>query len=122
MQKNGYSRQLIAQYVHSGWLESPISRIYRRPKAHTDNFVRLGRSGIFDSKFYLVLPFTVGGRTALELQGYGHYLAPTGPKEIHLYGDAKPPKWLTSLPLKQNLVFHSAHLLRDCEGFSRSFW
>jgi hypothetical protein len=33
----------------------------------------------------------VGGRTALELQGFAHYLATTGPREIHLYGEQKPP-------------------------------
>ncbi|MGO7917326.1 AbiEi antitoxin N-terminal domain-containing protein, partial [Rhizobium ruizarguesonis] len=29
---------------------------------------------------------TVGARTALDLQGFSHYLSPTGPSTIHLYG------------------------------------
>ena len=39
---------------------------------------------------------TVGGRTALELQGYAHYLSQQL-KEVHLYGVKRPPGWLIKL-------------------------
>ena len=46
----------------------------------------------------LDLPLTVGGRSALEDQGYAHYLS-TAAREIHLYGPKRPATWLASLPL-----------------------
>ncbi len=74
----------------------------------------------------LGLSLIVGGRTALELQGYAHYLALSGPTEIHLYGNEKLPKWLTALSLKQKLVFHNAHLFEternSLDKFSTRSW
>jgi hypothetical protein len=125
LQEHGYSRPLIAKYVRSGWLESPASRIYRRPKAREDGFSSW-EEAIASLQTLLDLPFKVGGRTALELQGYAHYSAPSGPTEIHLYGNIKPPKWLICLPLKQKLVFRNAHLFQaeknSADDFSIQSW
>jgi len=44
----------------------------------------------------LPYPLLVGGRTALELQGYAHYLT-QDLKEVHLYGPKPPPQWLHKL-------------------------
>ena len=56
----------------------------------------------------------VGGRTALELQGYGHYASSRPPVEVHLYGDDGAPGWLRKLPLDTAFVFHNARrLFRD---------
>ena len=55
-------------------------------------------------------PYTVGGRTALELQGFAHYLS-GHPREIHLYGTGKPPGWVTKLKLENRFVFHNAQRL-----------
>ena len=54
---------------------------------------------------------TVGGRTALELEGYAHYLSPNGPREIHLYGDSNPPGWLGALAVGPAFVSHNARRL-----------
>jgi len=35
-------------------------------------------------------PVSVGGRTALEMQGFAHYLSQS-PAEVHFYSDAKLP-------------------------------
>jgi hypothetical protein len=124
LQQQGYSRPLIAKYVHSGWLESPASRVYRRPKARESGLH--WEEIVASLQTLLNAPFIVGGRTSLELQGYAHYLTPSGPTEIHLYGNAKPPKWLTCLPLKQKLVFHNAHLFQteknSPDDFSTQSW
>jgi len=52
----------------------------------------------------------VGGRTALELQGFAHYLSGSH-RETHLYGTRKPPGWATKLELENRLVFHNADRL-----------
>jgi hypothetical protein len=55
-------------------------------------------------------PYTVGGRTALELQGFAHYLSERQ-REIHLYGTGKPPGWVLKLKLENRFVFHNADRL-----------
>jgi len=56
-------------------------------------------------------PFTVGGRTALELQGFAHYLSSGRRREVHLYGTGKPPGWVFKLKLENRFVFHNAEKL-----------
>jgi hypothetical protein len=53
----------------------------------------------------------VGGRSALEQHGFAHYLAPSGPKELHLYGDETLPGWASRLKLDARLVFHNSKAL-----------
>lgn len=64
----------------------------------------------------LEVPTTVGGRTALELNGLSHYLSMTAPSAVHLYGSELPPSWVNRLPLKQQFVFHSTHLFKTSDG------
>jgi hypothetical protein len=54
----------------------------------------------------LEFPLVVGGRTALELHGYAHYLAQEI-KEVHLYGPKRPPTWLNQLRLTTRFVYHN---------------
>jgi hypothetical protein len=54
--------------------------------------------------------YTVGGRTALELQGFAHYLS-AGHREIHLYGTRKPSGWVFKLKLDDRFMFHNADRL-----------
>jgi hypothetical protein len=61
----------------------------------------------------LDLPLTVGGHTALEQQGYAHYLSTTI-REVHLYEPKRPPTWLASLPL--DVTFHWHNSLRLFPG------
>lgn len=56
-------------------------------------------------------PFSVGGRTALEIQGFGHYLSAVGPREVHLYGAVTPPRWLHKLKLQSQFVVHKSQRL-----------
>jgi len=52
----------------------------------------------------------VGGRTALELQGYSHYLAHET-KEVHLYGPKRPPAWVDKLALEVQFRYHNSERL-----------
>ena len=56
-------------------------------------------------------PFIVGGRTALELQGFAHYLGAGELREVHLYGNERPPAWISKLKLETKFVFHNARKL-----------
>jgi len=98
---HGYSTSLRTKYVASGWLEQPARRVYRRPRG------QLGwQQVVISLQTLLGYRLTVGGRTALELQGYAHYLSQDR-SEIHLHGPARPPSWLTTLPLTERFVYHN---------------
>lgn len=102
----GYSASLRAHYVAAGWLEQPAHRVYRRTRG------KLGwQQVVISLQTLLGHRLVVGGRTALEMQGYAHYLTTTT-SEIHLYGPARPPSWVATLPLKeQRFVYHNSKSL-----------
>jgi len=101
--KHDFSTALRRQYVTSGWLEQPARSVYKRPRG------KLSWQQVVISLQTILLgdPFIVGGRTALELQGYGHY---TSQKQqvVHLYGPARPPTWLKKLRLNARFVYHNS--------------
>jgi hypothetical protein len=101
--KKGYSRQLLNHYVSAGWLEQPAHGLFRRPRG------TLSWQQVVISLQTLLLddPFIVGGRTALELQGYAHFL-PHTTTEVHLYGPRPLPAWLDRLPLEVRFVHHNS--------------
>ncbi|QIB35315.1 type IV toxin-antitoxin system AbiEi family antitoxin domain-containing protein [Ancylobacter pratisalsi] len=106
-----YYTSLRTKYVASGWLEQPARRVYRRPRGQLSwHQVVISLQTILDHSL------AVGGRTALELQGYAHYLSQGGFK-VHLHGPTKPPNWLTALPLKEQFVYRNSVPLfgRDLE-------
>lgn len=102
MSAHGYSTALRTQYVSAGWLEQPVRGLFRRPAG----FVRWEQV-VISMQMLMGLPFVVGGRTALELRGLGHYLAQSA-TEIHLYGPKPPPAWLAALDLDARFVTHNS--------------
>ncbi len=70
MEAHGYSSSLRSQYVRAGWLTSPARRVYRRARTPLT-----WQQTVVSLQSVLDLPLTVGGRTALEQQGYAHYLS-----------------------------------------------
>ena len=95
MERHGYSTSLRSQYVSAGWLVQPARGAYKRPLGEL-NWEKV----VVSLQKLLGSDLTVGGRTAIELQGFGHYLSASGPSTIHLYGTKLPPGWLAKLPLK----------------------
>ena len=108
LEQQGIASNLRAYYVKAGWLEQPVRGLYRRPRG------KLGwQQVVISLQTLLGKPLVIGGRTALELQGYAHYLA----LDVHtvcLYGPDNPPSWLERLDLPQRFVYrNSARLFRD---------
>lgn len=102
MEANGYSSALRSQYVRAGWLDSPARRVYRRSRTPLT-----WQQVVMSLQTLLDLPLAVGGRTALEQQGYAHYLSATM-REVHLYGPKRPPTWLADLPLDVTFRWHNS--------------
>src|ERR1700692_1044266 len=98
-----YSTQLQHQYVKSGWLQQPARSVFHRPPRGrlTWQQVVISLQTILNYS-----PLIVGGRTALELQGYAHYLAQST-TTVLLYGPKAPPGWLHKLPLSVKFVYHN---------------
>jgi hypothetical protein len=60
--------------------------------------------------------FHVGGVSALNRLGHGHYLPLGGESEIHLWGTNAPPAWLNATHLEQHLTLHRERLFEDRIG------
>lgn len=105
LEARGYSRSLRNQYVHAGWLERPASKLYRRPGEPLR-----WEQVVLSLQNLLSMPFIVGGRTALELQGFAHYLSHEM-HEVHLYGRGKLPSWLGELKVGPRFVTHNSERL-----------
>ena len=100
LQAHGYSRSLVARYVFSGWLVSPARGVYLRKGG------RLHWQGVLRSlQEREGLALYVGGRFALAMHGYEHYLRLGEAATITLYGTTRPPGWLSQLALPERFVF-----------------
>ncbi|MCC7250439.1 type IV toxin-antitoxin system AbiEi family antitoxin domain-containing protein [Hyphomicrobium sp.] len=89
----GYSTALRSQYVAGDWLHQPARRVYQRRSAPLT-----WQQVVVSLQTLLGYDLVLGGRSALELQGYAHYLRQRG-TTLYLYGSRKPPTWLNTLPL-----------------------
>jgi hypothetical protein len=99
LDEHGYYRQLLDHYVGSNWLESPARGVYRRPGPPL-KWQHVVASLLLTEK----LPLHIGGFTALEHAGYGHYVRMRGAETIKLFGPASLPAWACALPVKEKFV------------------
>jgi len=76
----GFSGDLLVKYKNSGWLESFGRGAYIRAGDKVD-----WPGALYALQTQLSLPVHAGGKTALELKGYAHYL-PTRQNDVFLYG------------------------------------
>jgi hypothetical protein len=113
--RHGYSRQLLSHYVRTGWLRQPTRGVYQRPRGSLS-----WQQIVISLQTVLKEPLVVGGRTALEIQGYAHYLRPVM-KEAYLYGPEPPPNWLNRLPGKVHFIYRNSRRLFPAEADQRSF-
>lgn len=108
LKARGYYRQLLSHYVGSGWLESPARGVYRRPASPLK-----WQQVVASLQNLLRLPVHVGGLTALELQGKGHFVRLGGQIAVHLHAQARLPSWLHKLPLADRFVVHRSLLFNE---------
>ena len=108
LERKGISRQLRRKYVQNGWLQTLCRGVYARPSRFDGNDKLPWQQLVISLQVLMAVPVAVGGRTALELQGLGHYLTADGPREVHLYSNHNPPGWVASLPVSTKLIFHRA--------------
>ena len=107
----GYSRQLLSHYAAAGWLESPAHGVFRRP-----GLPLRWQHVVASLQNVLHLPVHVGGLTALELQGKGHFLRLGSAQPVHLYSSSVLPSWVGKLPLADTFVAHRAGLFAETDA------
>jgi Transcriptional regulator, AbiEi antitoxin, Type IV TA system/Transcriptional regulator, AbiEi antitoxin N-terminal domain len=100
--EQGVGPHSLDNFLKSGQLVAMVSGVYRRPDTS------LKWQGVVASLQRMGSDLVVGGLTALEQQGFGHYLALSGSRTIHLYGQDPLPTWINRLSLGEIFVRHSA--------------
>jgi len=107
LNSQGVYRQLSEAYVRSGWL----TRIGRGA------FIRKGdkvdwAGGLFALQKQLHLHVHVAAKTALELQGYGHYVPLGADRTVSLLGSSgsRLPAWFLAYPWHVNVQYATTGL------------
>src|SRR5262245_26534725 len=111
LEERGFGHPLRQKYVANKWLEMPARGVYRRPAARLTTSAgsqliewELAVLSLQNLMRYAV---AVGGRTALEMQGFAHNLQAEGLREVHLYTSERLPGWLSKIPVDATLKVHT---------------
>lgn len=95
-------RHAIDNLVKSGQLKALVKGVYSRPTGE------LSWQGVICSlQTMFQLDVVTGGLTALELQGFGHYMPMQGKTQVHLYASQALPAWLNLLFEDVVFIFHT---------------
>ena len=113
---SGFSRDLLIKYKNSGWLESFGRGAYIRAGDKVE-----WPGALYTLQNQLSLPVHAGGKTALQLKGYAHYL-PARQNKVFLYGPRGLilPAWFKQDRFGVQFVVTRTNLFpTDCrEGFT----
>lgn len=88
----GFRRPRVDYALRAGKLEAVARGVYRRPGPP------LKWEHVVYSLNEMGCKVHVGGRSALELQGMGHFLPVEGFRRIDLYGSPRVPAWVADFP------------------------
>ena len=107
LQQHGVMRLLASSYHRSGW----VQRIERGAYSRLDDKVDW-TGGLHAVQYQLSLPVNLGGKRALELQGYGHFVRMREGGTVSLYGThgTRLPTWFRRHDWGVKLVYKGADL------------
>lgn len=109
LDSQGVNGQLLARYKKSGWLETIGGGAYVLRGDKVD-----WQGALYAMQSQLKLPVHCGARTALDLQGYGHYAA-SKTREVFLFGPAgqKLPLWFVKYKWDVSFTYKMTGLFSD---------
>lgn len=113
LEEKGVSRQLADSYKKSGWIENFGQGAYKKPHE------QIGWPGaLYALQKLNDLPVHVGGKTALEQLGYGHYVRMSANQKVRLWKDSgvRLPAWFQKHQWKTPVEVRSARLFESIEG------
>jgi hypothetical protein len=110
LEKQGVYRQLVDNYKNSGWLEPIGPGAYKR-KGDTVEWP----GGLYALQTLQDIQVHVGGKTALELHGYGHYIRMGNNRLVVVWKtpDVRLPSWFVNYDWSARLEIRSATLFGD---------
>jgi len=112
----GFTYDLLTKYRRSGWIKSLGQGAYFLPEDRVE-----WPGALYAVQSQLELEVHAGGKTALELKGYGHYV-PAETRTLFLYAQPKVilPAWFSGERLGLSLVVTRTSLFpgNNREGFS----
>lgn len=90
LKEQGIYQQLAYKYEQSAWLKRIGEGAYIR-----DGETVPWTGAVYALQSQLNLPIHVGGKTALAMNGFSHFLSPRGKAPVYLFGEpmAKLPAW-----------------------------
>ncbi len=111
---NGFNNRLVSCYKHSHWLDSLGDGAYRRRGEGVD-----WKGALAALQMQLQLPVHCGARTALVLQGFGHYVE-FDAHAVYLFGPPglKLPRWFERRDWSVPIVYKMTRLFPS--GISES--
>lgn len=90
LERSGIGRQLLASYKESGWVESFDHGVYKQSKDDVD-----WMGAVYALQQVKGTTLHPGGKTALALMGYGHYIGMGNePKFLYMSPDESRQQWL----------------------------
>ena len=109
----GVAYESLRDYVKRGWLERVSRGVFRRPVSNASATNKIDwKTCILSAQHIMNYDIHVGGMTALNLQGYSHYLYLGGNPPVSVYGKTMP-KWLHRLPLDATVNARNVSLFSD---------
>ncbi len=110
--ENGVNNSLKKRYVKTGWLQPIGAGAVIRAGDQID-----WQGGLFAVQTQLHYPVHVGGKTALELQGFGHYIR-FKEGQVYLYAPRKCnlPKWFLDYNWAAQIQLINSNFLSSKNG------
>lgn len=108
--QQGIYQQLAYAYEKGKWLEKIGRGAYIRAGDQVD-----WPSGVQAFQTQLKLPIHVGGKTALELRGFEHFVTASPGSYLYLFSEIphRLPVWFTQHKWKRRISYRTSRLLKD---------
>ncbi|AUW48415.1 type IV toxin-antitoxin system AbiEi family antitoxin [Vibrio cholerae] len=123
LETQGLNLHFLDNAVRSQTLIPVAAGVYTRQEA------KLSWKGIVASLQRMAdVPVHVGGLTALELEGLGHYLSKGNKPKIHLYSTEMLPRWLARIDAPAQFKWHGTRrlwpetLMQDNQYLRQDSW
>lgn len=107
LERQGVYQQLVHEYIKTSWLRRVGQGAYAREGDKID-----WTGGLYAMQEQIGLPIHVGGKTALQMLGYAHFLPLGKGQTVWLFGtpNVKLPAWFKEYPWEVTIRYTTNNL------------